>query len=717
MARRRNESEGGKEELVQELYRDLARKYQIHRPKVEEIWSSLNASQRARTFKAGAAEGRVLKNPTDRSMGNVYKVIPEINLRDIAESGSDYLLHLLRHRATKSLIEQYGEGINGAPGDHQFIVNSMRDNNLRHANQFKYCFTTFFDEDNYGKSYKTPDASKFAQVMAGLSTAVDAGLCVPQSTGELILERQLYTLQTLNILIDDILDSSSTRNTKKLPKKSEEAARAALSNLTIVAKPDKLSLQDLEANALDQKSSLNEHLNLCCTEPVFLAHAINIWFFSRPELLQDEKGRHLPLHTDRFISISFFEVIHNAVAGLANWDYLCRLLQLLHDDGSDNQGRRSIILQEMSNVCHLEYNRAQSLFKRHVQTSSGSKYFKRISGVYDNGTPRVSMKVKPETFTRDNPQLHYMLRLCQAETDASKAVDWIKKLDDLHQAHPSERDEMTERELDCFSDLAVIASFVRSLSVSLSLPSPKLKKGQIYGSRSNDLAVEFNSLKTEIDLSAFAIPIDNLLEPGMARGALNALDQFIIEKTGTKMGFLYQDLVESCILEVLDYYEQKKAKIDELAKVKTSSSLIETPTPEVRIEQRRQKDKTRPAHSSVYDMVVPETTTQPEVTDPAQVFKVKQATFEVFSTLFSKSQSRGSITWTAFEAAMADLKFSVMPKTGSVFTFLPPKDMEVEKSITLHRPHYSRIEGYKLLMFAARLHRVYGWGEQSFKVE
>jgi hypothetical protein len=56
------------------------------------------------------------------------------------------------------------------------------------------------------------------------------------------------------------------------------------------------------------------------------------------------------------------------------------------------------------------------------------------------------MKVKPKSLTEGNPQLHYLLRICQAGTDASKAVDWIKKPNDLRQAHPPEGDEMTESE-------------------------------------------------------------------------------------------------------------------------------------------------------------------------------------------------------------------------------------------------------------------------------
>jgi hypothetical protein len=711
----------GRPSLLKELHRDLGRKYQVHGTRIEQIWRSFNRSQRETALKAGAAEGLVLKDPMDRAMGNVYKIMPEWNLRDITEPESDYLLDLLQHRATKSLCEQYREGVKGGQGDAAFISNSMRVNNLRHVDSFKYCFTLFMDEDEYGKSFRVTDPARYREIMAGLSVVVNAGLCVPQSTGELILERQVYTLQALNILVEDILEGGSTsRNARTRPKKPQEATRAALSKLSIVPKPDKLSLQDLLASALDQKSSLDDYLNICRTEPVFLAHVVNNWFFSRPELVQDEKGRIMPLATDKYISIAIFEVIHNAVTGAAIWDYLYRLLQTLVDRSND-QVYRGVILQEMSDVCHLEYGRVQKLFKRYVQMGSGSKYFRRISGVYDNGVARVAMKVKPELLTRENPQVHYMLRLCQAETNVFKAVAWIKKLDDLHRTHPTDRDDMEERELDAFGDLAVTAGFVHSLSTLLPLPPINLRKGQMYVSRSKELVAELDPLKTQIDLADFAAPIDNLLEPGMAEGALNTLDQFVIDKTGTKMGFLYQDLIEDCVLDIQEHYQQQKAKIRQNAKTELAppptAPMIETPSPVVRVQQRRQKDKTRPAHSSIYD-ITPTTVTpaQPEALEISPIFKAKQDTVEVFSTLFSNSKSRGSISWAAFEAAMADLKFSVMPTFGSVFTFFPPQDFRVQKSLAVHRPHKSRIEGHVLLIFARRLKRVYGWGEQSFEV-
>jgi hypothetical protein len=268
MSRASNDSEIEMDELVRELHHDLARNYRNH-----------------------------------RSIGNVCELVPEINLRDIAESGPNYFLDLLEYRATKSLTKQYGEGLNRSPGDCHFILISMRYYNFSHVMPSRNCFTMFMDGGGYGKSYEI--VSKSAEIMAGLSTAIEAGVRVPQSTGDLILLRQLYTLQALNILVGDILDASTTRMPDERPKKLQ-VTHAAFSILTIGHTANKPLLQDLVAQALDQKSALDDYFKLLCTEPVFVAHAVSNWFFSRPDLIQDEKGRRTPHHTNRYISISFF---------------------------------------------------------------------------------------------------------------------------------------------------------------------------------------------------------------------------------------------------------------------------------------------------------------------------------------------------------------------------------------------------------------------------
>lgn len=705
-------------DVVKDLHQDLARKYRLHGSKVEEIWRSFDKAQRTKALKAGAAGGVVLKHRMDPTLGNVSKIIPEWNLKDITEPGSDFLLDFLRHRATQPLMHQYATGMRpGEPGDHEFIVEMMQTRNLRHIDSFKDCWSFFMSDEDYGMSYRvTADREGFLSDMA---QAIQARICIPQETGELVIARQIQLLQALTIMIDDILELGSiTRTRKERPqKKNTEATATALEKLSIKARPSKLPLPDLLEIASEQKASMDENLGLICTEPVVLAHSVNIWFFSRPELVADEKGRLLPVHTDKYISGAFFEVIHNTVKAAAIWNYISRLLELLQ--GTTDKLYRAVILQEISNTCHFEYGRTQALFKRQVQSATGSKYFKRMSNMHENGAPRVLMKVKPENLTKENPQLHYMLRLCQGETTAAKAVDWMDKLETLHKSYPTERENLQEREFNAFGDLAVAVAFIQDLSPGVSLPPLSRNKGQLFVKRTKELETELNGLTPEIDLTDFVAPIDNLLEPGMAEKALNALDQFIVEKAGSKLGFLYQDLIEDCFSDLEKQYEKIKSKTQQSKAGFVPLPQETTQTSATLFEQRRQKEKSRPAHSSVYEIAPPARTehvTNEETQAQPEKIKVKASTAEAFSTLFSKSESRGTVSWAAFEAAMADLGFSVLPKFGSVYTFSPPENMNAKKSLTLHRPHKSNIEGWLVPIFARRITRAYGWDENTFEV-
>ncbi|KAF5857574.1 hypothetical protein ETB97_005641 [Aspergillus alliaceus] len=309
------------------LQRDLARKYELHGPKIEKIWRSLGKCRREKVMRAGAARGEVLTSPIDRSIGDVYKCIPDWNLRDITNPNSGDLLNHLKHRATKSLCDQYVEGPNGDPGDTEVIHRSIQFLGLQHVDPFRDSLTNFATEDRYGWSFKATD-----------------------------------------------------------------------------------------------RSALENYLHLYRGEPRFLVHAVNDWYFSRPELVPDEKGRMQPVATDKYISISCFETLHNAIVGAAIWGYIYSLLQTLMEE-PNHRSCRSVVLQELTNVCNFEYWRAQELFKRYVQMKSGGKQFKRIYSVYDDGFALVTMKIKPDTFTRTDPQLHYILRLCQPDMNVSRAVE------------------------------------------------------------------------------------------------------------------------------------------------------------------------------------------------------------------------------------------------------------------------------------------------------
>lgn len=72
---------------------------------------------------------------------------------------------------------------------------------------------------------------------------------------------------------------------------------------------------------------------------------------------------------------------------------------------------------------------------------------------------------------------------------------------------------------------------------------------------------------------------------------------------------------------------------------------------------------------------------------PAEARKDKEAADTI------PQEKKNMDTWAAIRAAMGDLGFSIIPKFGSVFTFLPPGRVSAVKSFTMHRPHKSNIEG------------------------
>ncbi|KAK1639226.1 hypothetical protein BDP81DRAFT_480108 [Colletotrichum phormii] len=655
-------------DVVTDLHRDLVRKYMRHGTAIREIWKDFDASQRAQCVKDGVLDGVLLKHSRDTTFGDVYKYVPDWNLRDLTE-GPEHLLNMLEHRAKKTLMEQYCDGPNGGAGDHGIIVESMRTQNLRHGERYEDCLTIFADGYMYGKpchlTEEDLEGVKLLSVLPILQSVTRAGLFIPQANGELVLHRQMSILQSLDILMDEILEQGSkTRITTQPRKKSAETATAAFSKLSVKGSSAKLSLDDLVNAARDQ-------------------------------VLPDEKGRRLPVVSDKFMSASVFDAVHNAVKEAALWSYIHQLLERFQTLNKD-KAHKTIMLQEIANAVQLAYASAQALFKRQIQAHSGTQWYKRMSNAYDGaGNARVTLKSNPGELTRSDPQLHYILRLCHPDTTASNAVDWLKN----------------EFELLC--DLATTVAFIQDVISTTSAPAPSRKKGQLFVSRSQELEIELNKLKTGLDLRDFAVPIDKLLEPCMTVEALKTLDQFVVDNAGAKLGVLYEDLVDEWFSDLENQYGQFKAKIVQGQKEWTP---LPVPAPEPRetlVEQRKQKEKTRPAHVSAYEVGPQAEASTLEPVVEKQTFKVSPATAEVFNAFFNKSESRGAVNWTAFEGAMAELGFSVLPKYGSVFTFMPPDTMAVQRPFTIHRPHKSQIEGYRTLIYSRRLTRAYGWDEKN----
>lgn len=695
---------------LQELHSSLAWIYKTHASKIDTIWRSFDRNQRAKCFVSSSKGRAVLRHSLDTSLGQECEVFPELNLYDISTE-PDFLLWHLKHRVTTSLFEQYCDDANGRPGDRNIVVQMMEKNNIWPDESYRYCYTVF-QEDRYADCFEI--VTQHEETLAALAPVIQAGLCVPRTTGIFIFDRQLMLLRTFHTMVEYILDiSSQTQSLEGQSEKPGQAASAALPKLTIQELPKKFSLHDLISSAQDQKDSLEEYLTALSAEPTIFVHTVNVWLFSRPELVMDYNGRHLPFHTDKYISGSLFEAVHSTIKRATIWSYIFRLLELLEDSPADAVYRR-MITQEISNVCHLEYSRAQAHLVRHVQTGIGARYFKRAANTYGiAGNIKVGMTIKQPELDKVDPQLHYVLRLCQPPTNARRAVEWIKKLSDLYMSRPIERETLQEREIDALGDLIVITTFIQELSTVISIPALSRKQGQIFVSGCEEVYSELNKLRHKIDLQDYAVPIDKLLEPGMANGALTTLDQFIVSKTGSKMGFLYQDLVEDCLADLQTQCQEIKAKIEKTEyvplPVTVSRSLEE------RVARRKHKEKTRPSQSPILEIVPAPKVPDEEPVQPLQVFKVSPPVGEVFSTLFNVSETRASVSWTAFVAAMAELGFFIVTKHDFVYTFSPTYNMTLKKSFTVCRPYKSRIGGYLIPIFARRLKRAYGWGEKTFK--
>ena len=226
-----------------------------------------------------------------------------------------------------------------------------------------------------------------------------------------------------------------------------------------------------------------------------------------------------------------------------------------------------------------------------------------------------------------------------------------------------------------------------------------------------------SDLKSKADFGDHLSPMDNLLEPQVSNNALAALNDFITADTGSKLGSLYENIVQDSMKDLEKMCAEAKPKLDESAKKTTYVPLPTGPLPsdDAELIHQRTKDRVHPTGTSIYAIMGTLETPQVVASEPVRLYKVKGTTASILTTLFSRSQARVSVAWTDFESAMVDLGFSVTPRAGSRIAFIPPSSMEGGPAI-IHRPHRSEIEGSKLLNTARTLQKIYGWTAGSFIV-
>lgn len=348
-------------------------------------------------MRGSVGDGQVLQHSRDTALDNLFHFIPEWNLRDII-SGPDHFLDMLKFRATTDLSDQVVTS-DGPHIDHAMkqygLCNSSTGWNTDH-------FMVFRIAEGYGRVMKLNVPYSVFRERAPI--LISSGLCVPAATGELILQRQKSLLQFLNHLVEETLDlGPETRGQHDSTKARDTtvAVTTALSVMRLEPPTQKLSLADVLSQCLEQKLALEDYLHLLQNEPQVLDSGAMSMYYSRPELVPDERGRINPAMTDVHLSAALDEMVTSAVQAIADWDHILRLLQLLESFSS--KSKRPIILDELANACHLEYRRAQAALKRQMSSpfSFASKSFQR------NGTsqdmPKIKIKGRPADWTVADP--------------------------------------------------------------------------------------------------------------------------------------------------------------------------------------------------------------------------------------------------------------------------------------------------------------------------
>lgn len=659
---------------------------------------------------AASRESPVLQRPGDPSMKAASACVPEWNLWDLTSPGrEDHLMELLQYRGLTSLMDQYrcalhahlGDGL----GDHEHIKQAMARRGLRYDVLDRetepdgyFCFA---DNETYGMyippSSPMVSASNFQQLMK-------LGNVVPRDVGKLVLTRQMYLFERLSNIVDDLITTQPNHRRTGWAA-GDLVLRGRRQNMEGSASGDPRLEPEILPLVLDRKTSLEVRLAVLSSDPALLSRDVESWFSSRPELVADDSGRSLPGDADKHTNAAVLDTLHNAVKSAAAWSYVTELLERVESRDTDGC-YRAILLRDISNVCHYEFARAQSALRRHV--SKGSEWFRRVSDAYDAaGNVRITVTSKIDELADSDPQLYYMLRLCHQDTTAVKAVDWLEKLSDLHKARPAEREKLSEAELGALAELSSIVGYIRDMSLTILLPPMSRIKCCLFVSWSQELEKEINELKKDLDLGDCAVPSSKLSEPGMAEAALDALDKFVVDKAGTRLGFLYGDLIDDCFSFLQRQYEEDRTK--------TPNQRLALPIParkprETLVEQRRAQFRgaARATTSPDYEIASRRPKDSAAATgDTAgmEAFQASPATAEVFGSLFRQT---GPVSWKAFKDAMVELEFSVVSKDGLVFTFVPPVGIDRgRRPFAVSRPHKDQIAGPASLILAQRLRRTY----------
>ncbi|TKW53827.1 hypothetical protein CTA1_7361 [Colletotrichum tanaceti] len=293
----------------------------------------------------------------------------------------------------------------------------------------------------------------------------------------------------------------------------------------------------------------------------FCSDVLN-WWLSLPGLLPDRHGQVLisqdsPV-TKEQLSLCVFEAAHALDRDVMFWNTIRTVLFLLMKLGNGKKETKNCarLLQELANVCHQYYVDLKAIFRRHVQAGFARKYHKRLADRYDeSGTPVVVSTSHPGDFSRSNPLMYCVLRLCQPETSPEDSMDCTAQIRHIFQVSPEKIPLMGPGESAALFDLTIFCGFVKDLQRYIGLPPASTTECREFVDKTAAICESLNKIKAEFETPDYIETIyrrakhptrDSSVDLAADRNVVEALNEFVSSKMGFSISKLYEKATLHC---------------------------------------------------------------------------------------------------------------------------------------------------------------------------
>ncbi|TQN63719.1 hypothetical protein CSHISOI_11693 [Colletotrichum shisoi] len=258
------------------------------------------------------------------------------------------------------------------------------------------------------------------------------------------------------------------------------------------------------------------------------------------------------------LSLCIFETAHTLDRDIMSWNSIRTILYLLVQlgNGKKEAKKRACLLQELANICHQHYVDLQAVFRRHVQAGVARKYHKRLPNRYDEfGTPLVVLTTHPEDFSRSNPLVYCILRLCQPKTSPVDSMECTNQIRHIFNTSPEKIPEVGSGESAALFDLDIFCGFIRDLQHHIRLPPVSTTECREFIDKTVATCESLNKIKAEFKTSGYIETIfqrantpSGYISAELAadRRVVEALDEFVRAKMGLSVSKLYEKAALHC---------------------------------------------------------------------------------------------------------------------------------------------------------------------------